>query len=666
MFYSVPVKQLFYLIVFTIWALLVFLAPDSTYWRDGAEFILTAFYLDIIHPAGFPLYSQLANLFSLLPLGPIAWRVSLFSNCVFVLLLACVCFFTYYLTSTLKGLSTFSRTALSILAVIITLLLPSLVKQALIPEAYTLNALLTFILVWSYIRFIKTGDFRIYIFSGFIAAMSIANHVSAALPALLFFILTFNAARKKPQAILAALIFGMGGLLTYTYIPIRAKASPSLNSGYVSTAEKLIDFLSDKRDRLLRPARTSTTQARSNLLTALMSDFTTDLRKIAAESSLFLPLLAAAGLLLLGFADLRIAGALCGVAFLNWLFFKRWDPDPWVTLFSVLVILSCYLAGYGLSVVKNYKLQSILSIVFAVGFLGVCFNPIVLGVSSVKNYKIPAQIAEYDLSAADFNSVFVSEACWFIYKYIRDIEGYRDDIVLVYQPSLLFPRFFRRTLLHRRPALFYDSHAHSTAISDSAEADLENLARLVNFTSAGQNSFAFEPNSLLNKYFRPVAQQNPSGLLELYYGKAGFADAEYLRRTSVRLKLLHSSFAYTWPALRADARNFFEIQLINQADLRSRLNGPQAAASLIKQFCSPDDINTCSTAVMNNLAVYLKQAGEHLQAVKLLARLLLHAGGHKSSLRRNFIQFYTRLSASEKKNLQRNREVSSVIKLLGL
>src|SRR3989338_10234837 len=51
----------------------------SVYFGDSGEFIAVAKTLGIAHPPGYPLYTILAHLFTLLPFGNLAFKVNLFS-----------------------------------------------------------------------------------------------------------------------------------------------------------------------------------------------------------------------------------------------------------------------------------------------------------------------------------------------------------------------------------------------------------------------------------------------------------------------------------------------------------------------------------------------------------------------------------------------------------
>ena len=70
---------------------LVYLAP-SIVGGDSGELITTAYLLGVPHPPGYPLYTILGKLFSLIPFYSVAWRVNLLSAlldafcCLFVFL----------------------------------------------------------------------------------------------------------------------------------------------------------------------------------------------------------------------------------------------------------------------------------------------------------------------------------------------------------------------------------------------------------------------------------------------------------------------------------------------------------------------------------------------------------------------------------------------------
>src|SRR6476660_5936416 len=52
-------------------------ASGSSYWLDAGEFVAASAQLDIAHPPGHPLTAMYGKLFTLLPLGPLAFRVAI-------------------------------------------------------------------------------------------------------------------------------------------------------------------------------------------------------------------------------------------------------------------------------------------------------------------------------------------------------------------------------------------------------------------------------------------------------------------------------------------------------------------------------------------------------------------------------------------------------------
>ncbi|RME61918.1 MAG: DUF2723 domain-containing protein, partial [Candidatus Dadabacteria bacterium] len=77
---EVKIKNSFFSLklFFLLFLLLQFFIPARLYFLDTPEYLFTAIYLDISHPPGNPLFSQLANIFTLLPFAPLIFRVELF------------------------------------------------------------------------------------------------------------------------------------------------------------------------------------------------------------------------------------------------------------------------------------------------------------------------------------------------------------------------------------------------------------------------------------------------------------------------------------------------------------------------------------------------------------------------------------------------------------
>jgi len=110
------------------------LAPSvAKLFDDSLEFQLVGYKLAIAHPTGYPLYTLLLKLFTLLPVGDIAYRANLSSAVLGALAVALV----YRIVLKLTGAVVPSVAAAAALAVS-----PVFWSQAVIAEVYALNAVL--------------------------------------------------------------------------------------------------------------------------------------------------------------------------------------------------------------------------------------------------------------------------------------------------------------------------------------------------------------------------------------------------------------------------------------------------------------------------------------------------------------------------------------------
>ena len=122
-----------------LFALYAATAPRGVALEDDPLFVLASYFLGFAHPPGYPLYVLLGKAATLLPLGPVAYRVHLLSG----LLGGLACGFLWLCVRALGG----SR--LAAWAAALTLgLSGAFWSQAVIAEVYTLNALFVFSLAW--------------------------------------------------------------------------------------------------------------------------------------------------------------------------------------------------------------------------------------------------------------------------------------------------------------------------------------------------------------------------------------------------------------------------------------------------------------------------------------------------------------------------------------
>lgn len=158
-------------------ALLVLYAlttPNSVMLEDDGLFIMASFDAGVAHPPGYPLFTFLGHLFSLLPVGTPAWRMHLLSG-LFGALACCV----LYLIALRLRLPVWA----SALAALGWGVSEHFWSQAIITEVYTLNALLCVLTLYFCLRASDGVRIGTPLHSGMLNAaalcfgLGIANHL---------------------------------------------------------------------------------------------------------------------------------------------------------------------------------------------------------------------------------------------------------------------------------------------------------------------------------------------------------------------------------------------------------------------------------------------------------------------------------------------------------
>lgn len=192
------------------------LAPTFTY-GDDPELITAAFTLGIAHPPGYPLFTLLGKIFTLLiPFGSVAYRVNLMAAC-----LSAVSILIVYLT-----LRELKIPKIIALAASLTLAFSRVFwLYSVHTEVFALNNLLLASTIYFTLKNNWAGTL---LFLG----LGLANqqNIILVLPALTYFfrdkIKNFKSSIKKlPQAFLIIFI----GLAFYLYLPLSARCNPALN-----------------------------------------------------------------------------------------------------------------------------------------------------------------------------------------------------------------------------------------------------------------------------------------------------------------------------------------------------------------------------------------------------------------------------------------------------
>ena len=208
---------------------------------DSGELAVVCKSLGIAHPTGYPLYTLLGRLFSLLPLKDIIFRVS-FMSLLFICVTNIVLFFILLAIgqnlSKRKGELSTTGIWSAFLATLIFSFTPTLWSCATSNEVYSLNVLfytliILLVLLWRNSRKESVGE-RIFFLLIFVYALSFGNHMSTILllPAIFFILIsTYRKALftfKRTILILSLLFLGLS---IYVFLPIRSLQDPIIDWG---------------------------------------------------------------------------------------------------------------------------------------------------------------------------------------------------------------------------------------------------------------------------------------------------------------------------------------------------------------------------------------------------------------------------------------------------
>lgn len=213
--------------------------PDVAPWvgrADTFEFQVVAPRLGIAHPSGYPLYILLGKLFSLLPVGSVAWRVNLSSA-------VCAALAVWFLFLALREWT--ASPALSMWAALTIAFSPTLWGRAVEAEVYGLNALLVALSLWVAARWAIGGwrAERALPLLGLLAGAGLASHLTLGGLVLLVIPLALSACpRPSLRALALAAGLFVAGVALYLYIPLRW---PAVNDGEIMTLSHFLSFVSN-------------------------------------------------------------------------------------------------------------------------------------------------------------------------------------------------------------------------------------------------------------------------------------------------------------------------------------------------------------------------------------------------------------------------------------
>jgi hypothetical protein len=195
---------------------------------DGAELSAAAYVLGVAHPPGYPLYLLVGHLFALLPIGEVAFRVTLLS----VVSGALAAGVAAAIAAALTDATDFRAALAGVGAGLGLALAPLYWSQATIAEVYALHGLFVLLGIAALVAW-RPGRDRVLVALALILGLGLGNHLSLALLAVAavpFILLADRRLWCRPVAVLAVAAFLLG-IGVYLYLPVRAAADPAINWG---------------------------------------------------------------------------------------------------------------------------------------------------------------------------------------------------------------------------------------------------------------------------------------------------------------------------------------------------------------------------------------------------------------------------------------------------
>lgn len=231
-----------FLASFTLY--LTTLAPSVVaIFDDSLEFQLVTYQLGIAHPTGYPLYTLLGKLFTLLPLGNVAYRVNLLSAVFGALTVALLYRLILQVVVPRAGAKISLRQPAwpthlgAVIAAALFGLGQVFWQQATVAEVYTLNAFfvaLVLLLATLLPTLSPRQQSRGILWLAFVYGLSLTHHrtMLLILPALLLYLLFFfRIVMFKPRVVVWSVVLGLLPLLLYLYLPLRGHVG-SLDRSY--------------------------------------------------------------------------------------------------------------------------------------------------------------------------------------------------------------------------------------------------------------------------------------------------------------------------------------------------------------------------------------------------------------------------------------------------
>ncbi|MFQ5456748.1 MAG: DUF2723 domain-containing protein, partial [Nitrospirota bacterium] len=506
----------------------------NIYWRDSSEFTTVGYTLGIAHPAGSPLYSEIAKLFTFLPIGSIAFKINLLSLFFGSLTISLIALIVYLVINELippsprllrgglspiplwervrvRGLIIFA----SISSALIIAFSRPMGKISIETEVYSLQNFFILLIVYLLLLSWKKGDGNAdqYIYgASFLFGLSTGAHIIMLFYLPVFFLFVFfthreNIVSLKKVSILT--LFFLIGISIYLYLPLRSMTDPYYDWGNPETLENFIRHVSDRKDSAvhLKFPVSDTLKIAKNYLRYYPDNF-----------SLIGIFLGFSGIVYLFKKNRPLLLFFTGIFFAQWFFFIRyWDEAtpyiPSFIMFSVFVGIGIYMIVSTLktlieSPVKNIQYTRILigTVILSISFQVLLLFYFNYDTTDKGSYWSTRDFFAYLIDDTEYNSLLFSSITWFGLSYLQQCEGYRPDLTLIGHSNIYNPKLFMPITKDRYPLI------ELPPVEGKVPQYITRELILLNSEDHGiywEPSYRFDPpfikNLLLNGFFYNVA-----------------------------------------------------------------------------------------------------------------------------------------------------------------
>ncbi|RMH71103.1 MAG: tetratricopeptide repeat protein [Gemmatimonadetes bacterium] len=438
-------KRAHLLFFLSLWGFYVWLLCPTLYWEDSGEFIVAATNLGVAHTPSHPLYVLWGRIFSLLPLGSIAFRLNLMS--------------AVFAVGTVVGIAYLLPNRFNFWGALIAAVTVPYWEFAFAAEVYTLNNFLLFWCLFFLIRYRLTAEaHQLYGFA-FFYGLALTNNPSpiffAPIFALFLLIFHWRSGGIRGGVLGTALVCFVLPLTLYGYALVRSPVDPVPDWGDAESLKNWWWLLSGSE---FGPKVTAASDVPETGFWQSVLQFIQDLPATLNWGVLGL---AGIGLAVLFTTQPLISGVFVLLAGMNVLFsFRFWGVSFALPGYlGIFYLLSAVFAGYGASfLIQRFR----------------CFSPIVRGVmwAGLVGLVVPNALQLIEQHPARKTSAYhysrgvlasIPEASnviyltentidWFGVLYLQVIERRREAVVTVYAPYLRY-HWYRTQVGAGYPAL---------------------------------------------------------------------------------------------------------------------------------------------------------------------------------------------------------------------